>query len=259
LQHAFELWVAPDIERRRQSGQLPPDFVLKAFQVVLPGGPDGQDPVVRLNQETRIVARIRSKGPVKAGDRVQITAEDLDDPDTQILLPPDEPNAAHFSALRFGSTWVYAFDFEYDRQRKAQSVQLLEAAKEFLDAARLAASQGFYRAAVDNMFSAAELSAKAQLVLEVAIRRPKTKHKWIRTHYASPVHRGLLTNLDKLRPTARYLDGPFEMSRERVAALLADLDGLVAEAERNVLLNQDSLPAPRHSPVSSRKHRANRG
>ena len=54
MQHALDLWINPEIERRRESGTLPDDFAVHRAQVIM--NLDADAPEVRLNKEIKAVA-----------------------------------------------------------------------------------------------------------------------------------------------------------------------------------------------------------
>ena len=56
----MELYVLPEITRRKERGVLPKNFVLMAAQILFPDG------MVRLNEEARIHSTVKLKKDVKA-------------------------------------------------------------------------------------------------------------------------------------------------------------------------------------------------
>jgi hypothetical protein len=57
MQQVLELWINPEIERRREAGRLPDDFSLTRAQVIM--NLDANAPEVRFNKEIKAVVAIR--------------------------------------------------------------------------------------------------------------------------------------------------------------------------------------------------------
>ena len=57
MQQAFDLWINPEIERRREAGRLPDDFVLRAAQVIM--SLDANAPEVRSNEELKAARTVK--------------------------------------------------------------------------------------------------------------------------------------------------------------------------------------------------------
>jgi hypothetical protein len=88
-----------------------------------------------------------------------------------------------------------------------------------------------FRPLVDNLLSAAELMAKAALIMhdrELFASKPHLRHKmigvrfkkWAELGNADPDDASLLDGLKALRPSARYLDSAFELKSEEARDLL---------------------------------------
>lgn len=160
MRQALDLWIMPEIERRRSATQLAERFTLRAAQVVM--NIDGGVPRVRLNEEVQIVLKVRF-GPLpeakQAGEMIVLdentAIEDMELTDT-------DPNAGHVTMLAQGGRWHIKFDFRYNSERCRDTLQI---AREFLDAAASALKKGNLSAFVDNLFSATELMAKAELLM----------------------------------------------------------------------------------------------
>ena len=163
--HMFQLAFAPEIRKRLSAGELGHDFFLSAAQLIQPE--DGGK-TVRLNEEVRGLALVRASREVHNGEPAFVSdlrglvSFDLED---------DELDAAHFTIFWHGEGWVASFDF---RAGRSKSADILAAAAEFLEAARVSAEKENARPSVDNLFSACELVSKAHLIL---FRNPATRSK----------------------------------------------------------------------------------
>jgi hypothetical protein len=87
LQHVFELWLTPEVERRRSTGQLPPNFQVWRAQIVF----EVDAPVrVRLNDEVRSVMTARATRAITKGEAIGIN--DFSEV-VSIELTDSDPNA----------------------------------------------------------------------------------------------------------------------------------------------------------------------
>lgn len=223
LQEAFNLWVAPEIERRKQAGWIPASFVLNGAQVIL--NLDADAPEIRLNEEVRATARIKANRAFQQGESVKASeVEEI----YAILLTELDPNAAHVTMVRIRNFWFVAFDFRYNSTRANEAHA---AAGEFLGCAESALNKGHARAFVENLFSAMELMAKADLLMfpdpDKVILKARShgtisaKYNWLRkTGGIEPEYATLLNQLTDLRPLARYLRGAINLTPERMTQML---------------------------------------
>ena len=157
LQQALDLWINPEIERRREAGHLPDEFVLSRAQILT--NVDADVPEVRFNEEIKAIAHFRAARAIDEGEL--ITKSDVSDI-VDIELTDQDPNAGHITMISFKGRWFLAFDFRYNAARVAS---IIDAAREFLDLAAYTLEQNHTRAFVDNLFSTTELLAKGQLLM----------------------------------------------------------------------------------------------
>ena len=161
---------------------------------------------------------------------------------TSAHLPGDEDaNSAHLTIIwDAGKATAIFADFTYNR---ARAIRLCDAAQEFLDAASWSLAQENLRAFIDNLFSAAELTAKGFFF---TFADPgvtgKTNHKAIHTRVNKHSMLGNLgddfgnvfNTLRQQRSQARYSDevpqrGPDpEWLKETVDRTLAALRARVS-------------------------------
>jgi len=80
-----------------------------------------------------------------------------------IQLTNQDPNAGHVTLVGApDGRWLVVFDFRYNAERVREVVA---AAEEFLETAAFAAKEAYSRAFAENLFAAAELTARARLLL----------------------------------------------------------------------------------------------
>jgi hypothetical protein len=215
FEQAMDLWVRPEIERRRNLGLIDDVFELSAAQVIMR---EGKPLEVRLNQEIVVVARMKVATHVRAGDAVNLADVEAVN---EILLTDADADAAHLTMINLNGDWSLAFDFRYNAT-KARRV--MEVAHEFLATAEEARKAGRIRAAIDSLFSAVELMATAELLLlpvEGTPRDGRYKHQYVQMVVNKRGKSGFmstsaesataLNQLTNLRHTARYQLEPFEV------------------------------------------------
>jgi len=222
MRQAFELWINPEIERRRQTGRLRDGFALSAAQVIMDMDTDA--PTVRLNEEVKAVFRARLKRAVQKGEVVW--ENDFDEIEDLELTDLD-PNAAHLTIILRKGMWVLKFDFRYNAARIRETI---ETAREFLDCATFSLNKGNLRAFVENLFGAAELMAKGLLLMhpDRSILTGKS-HKiiaskfnwWGKLGNTDPEYVKLLNHLSVLRRPARYLQTRLALNIEDAKVMLA--------------------------------------
>jgi uncharacterized protein (UPF0332 family) len=213
FKHIAELYIDPEIKRRRETNLLPDNFVLHAVQVIM----NHDTPIdVRLNDEVCANVIGNFAKPVSDGDQISI-----DDLDTivDMQLTNCDPNAGHVTLLVHKGTWVGRFDFRYNASRSRGHV---EAAREFLYAALASLEKGHLRSVTDNLFSATELMAKGLLLMHDEKMLSSRSHGIVHSHFnqwrhlgnTDPRYAALLNKLTSLRGASRYLDKEFQLTLE---------------------------------------------
>jgi hypothetical protein len=243
----MDLWVVPEIERRRASGVINGEFVLSQVQVVFPSPLDDRHNVVRLNDEVKAQARVKVNREVAQGELVY--ESDVAEMDIILMADEDEPNSGHLTMIRIGQSWHIGFDFRRDKKR---SQDYLQRAQEFLTAARLCFRRRLTAAGVDNLYSAAELAAKAELLLFIAYlpgnARTLKDHGFVRGRYGRWTGLGnapkdansALTKLSGLRPKARYVEG--ELETVETGRLLRAVGKMIKHTQRRLAAIETSSP-----------------
>lgn len=221
FQQALDLWINPELERRKEAGTLTPDFQLQIAQIVM----NVDKPVeVRLNGQVRATMKVRVVKPVNKGDPV--FSNDFDEVQS-IELTDHDPNAAHLTVFNHNGNWVLFFDFHYNTQRIREH---LKVAKEFLETAEDCLTKNRYRAFHENLFAATELCAKSWLLsMPMPELLNSRKHSLIQTRINShsklgnvqSKHAKVFNQLSESRAFARYLNGAFDPSDEKCQEQLA--------------------------------------
>ncbi len=231
LQQVFDVWVAPEVERRRSAGQLPPNFQLWQAQIVF----EVDAPVrVRLNDEVRSVMKVRATRAIAKGEAVGMN--DFSEV-VSIELTDNDPNAGHITLLFHQGIWYLAWDTRYNAQLIDTTIKV---ATEFMELARdnLTSSPPRVRPFAENLFSAVELLAKAVLLAlpDKKVLSGKT-HGLIKSNFNQWSNLGnidsdfanLLNELGRMRDPARYGLKPWELPVGEAQALLARAEKMQAE------------------------------
>lgn len=235
MEQTMDLFVRPEIERRKVAGRLPEGFTLHAAQVALNVD---SPPQVRLNEEVKIAAKYRASGPTKKGEMFPI------DPDriVQLLLTDHDPNAAHITLFEMQpGNWILTFDFRYNAARARAHADL---AREFLNVARYALDNGYLGSFVENLYGAAELMAKG-ILLSVPDKpfMMTGNHRLISARFTQWGKLGnvdtsyaqLLERLWGHRGPARYLrGGNFKLPAEDAHAMLETAEKMFVTLQRQI-------------------------
>jgi uncharacterized protein (UPF0332 family) len=227
--HAMQLWFEPEVRRRQEVGGAPIPFPLRAGQVLFFS--DGRPNLVRLNEEVQAVATFEnlSRREIEAGGAVY--SDDVGRLQALRLLPTEDPDCGHFTVAQDSGHWFIAFDL---RQNKGKAATLLSAAEEFLAAATAAIQMNHKRPAVDNLFSSAELAAKA-LVLTFSESCELRNHGVVHSRFnlfsrngnVECHQRDVFNKLAQMRSKARYAYDELRVSMEQIQKWRADVRQLL--------------------------------
>jgi hypothetical protein len=225
------LWLQPELARRAEAGRPLAPASVYAIQVVFNVD---QDPEVRINEEVGGEMQVRAGRALKAGEEVR--SDDITEIEF-VQLSDRDPNAAHITAFLLANRWHITFDGRYNAEVIAGH---LEAAGEFVRLAEHAVEQALLRGFVENAFEAAELLAKAEILAlpDAQVLHGKRHgtvasrfNKWAQLGNTDPSYAQLCNELERLRPSARYLRGKFDLPEERARQMLATLKEMQLHAE----------------------------
>jgi HEPN domain len=202
LLQIFRLFVLPEVNLRQSKGTLPDPYSPRNVQVLFF---EGKLPVVRLDKEINFTVRateprkFRDDEPISLAEIApHINATELDIPDA---------DAEHFTAFQLNEEWLMFFDF---RRNKLKASKLVELAEQFCTSSKDALARQHYGPAIDNLFSACELTAKARLISSAGLSSGTQTHGKIRSHINLG---GKLGNVDR-----EFVDVFNKLSRNRDAA-----------------------------------------
>ncbi|MBU8867857.1 hypothetical protein [Paenarthrobacter aromaticivorans] len=166
----FTLWVDLELERRG----LPVDrSTINKVLVTFSSSPE-QSPVISINEEVKLKANVRLNRDLQPGEEVAVSSVD----EIEGIEPVGvDPNSGWIAAyvLPNGEV-IIQFDYRYNKEEAGRSLAL---AREYLTAAQAGLAE-LPRPAMDNLYSAAELSVHALMLIEP---NPTTKKHWVRADW----------------------------------------------------------------------------
>jgi HEPN domain-containing protein len=243
--HFMDIFITPEVMRRQDAGELPRPLDLRAAQIIF--YPDGKKPTVRINSEVKVLAKMKLKPGIEKDYGDAVYANELDGLEELMLTNEDDPDSGHVTMLKFNGSWIMAFDFIYN---KALAKKTIKTAKEFIEAAEFSFSHQSWSAFADNLFSAAELLAKATLLAAWSDPefREKTNHPAIHSRYnrfahlgnINPVHALTFNKLSKMRYPARYSKEEFSLRQQEGQLLLDNIKSMLQEANRVARVSRTS-------------------
>lgn len=226
FQQVIDLWVNPEIERRRKLGKIKDGFILSKIQVVF--SLERGFNKIRFNDEVKAMAEAKAKRDIKKG---QIVTEENVEEIKNIKLTDDDKNCAHITLLKFRGKWIIAFDARYHQKLRKE---YLEASKEFYETAIDSLEKKRLRAFYDNAFSSAELCVISILLgwLKKDIIDNKKHHQryevfknFTSLGNGKAVYSDTLKELNGIRKSARYLASNDYLQRDfnKISSTLKEL------------------------------------
>jgi len=250
LSQFLDLYVIPEIVKRQEMGELERPVALRAAQVVF--SPDGRKAEVRINSEVRVLARpvLRSGVAKDVGDVV--FPHEIEGFEQFWLTDQDDPDCGHATLLNIQGVWFIGFDF---RRNKDLARKYLVVAQQFYEAAEFSWNRRNWSSLVDNLFSAAELAAKAELVQVFWSLRKSRRHTAVHDQYNRYAKLGnvpcefreVFNRLTQLRNRARYLEAELSLTEEEAESMLVVVKAMI----ESTLSSIDPLP-----PVAGKPHQS---
>lgn len=152
LQQFMDIYVLPEIGRRQELGLLDKPLNLRAAQIIF--FPDRRTPEVRINSEVKAIGEVKLKDGVTKKPGEAVFESEREGLGKINLTDEDDPDCGHATMVKLG-------DFRYN---KGLSREHIGRAEEFYAAAKFSLDKGNIAACFDNLYSAAELAAKAFLL-----------------------------------------------------------------------------------------------
>jgi hypothetical protein len=230
LRDLFDIFINPEISRRRAARLLPEAFQLHQAQVIM--NVDAPR-VIRLNDEVRALMKVKVAPGAGVQKGAQVYWDEIDNIEA-FQLTEEDPNAGHATIIRVQNQWLVFFDFRYNAQRVAE---VLDAADQFMAMCDHALALGHPRPFMENLFAVAELTAKAKLLMFPDEHVVTSKSH---SHIRSKINResklgnidaefvSILNELERTRGTARYVAGKIVATADAMQAMLTTVKKTLA-------------------------------
>lgn len=226
LAQVWDNYFAPELEARRTAGAIGDDFFVYMAQVLFPVA---GSPRVLFNEEVSGDGLLRANREVAKDEALTLADLALIE---RYELPDELLDNGHFTIMRADAGWRMFFNF---RSGRAKAKDMLLLAAQFLEAARTSRQKGHAGPTVYNLFTAAELISKAELVLIRSEAVSARNHRAVASAINIWGHSGnidaafvaLFNRLGQQRPNAVYADSehrppmPAPESIELVDAMIA--------------------------------------
>jgi hypothetical protein len=236
LLQMFKLFVEPEVKLRVSRGAVSAPYEPQAVQVLFP---EGKPPEVRLDKEVNFTVRATEPGKFKDDEPVSLSeiAPYVNASELEVA----DADAGHFTAVLLKDGWLMFFDF---RRNKLKGSKLVELAEQYCTTADDALRQQYYGPAIDNLFSACELAAKARLITSAGMSSASKSHGKIRSEINLGSKLGnvdrefvdMFNQLARNREAARYEPGKHDLSTfidaEMIAKARAEINDLKGRLKR---------------------------
>src|SRR3989344_1786473 len=200
LDQAMNIWINPEIEKRKKNGWLKDDFQLKRAQVIFT---PNQKNKIRFNEEIKIIAKSKLNRAVVKGEEISVS--NLQKVEEFIVDYP--ANSGHITVFRFLDSWIIIFNSRYNKEKIRD---FIVASKEFYESARDNLEKGRLRPLFEDCWASAELSSACH---SLSLGGTYYNHddnlkkfkNWSELGNVDKKHSDVLSRLNKLRKSARYM------------------------------------------------------
>lgn len=234
FQQTIDLFVIPEIERRKKRKKLPSNFKLEKAQIIF-SLRSGRN-YVRLNKDVKAIIKCKANKTIKKGD---IVYENDVDQIESVNLTEKDSNYGHITLLLFKGNWIISFDFRYNKKISQEHIQ---ASKEFYESAKENLKKKRLRPFFENAFASAELSAKSILlslpdkkILEGKNHKERisTFKNWANLGNVKIDFSTIFSKLNSLRDSARYLASD-DYKKENPKEILSIIKEMIDFAEDSI-------------------------
>lgn len=217
----MNLFFNPEITKRKAENSIDDSFELLAAQAII--FPDGRQTIINLNNEVSATVKLKKEAD-KGIEGFMASTEQIE----YVKLRDEEfLNCGHVTIILFNDGYHISFDFQYNKQISSEH---LEVAQQFIETSKFALDNKYITSFIDNSYSAIELLAKTNLLLEA---NPKVAGKTIHTTIHSTFNlrfknshtnfeierRKTLNDLSSARTKARYLEGKIYFDEEKLTTI----------------------------------------
>ncbi len=226
----MNIWVIPEIERRKKKGILENDFEIKKVQVIFT---IGKLPEIKFNENVGITARVKVNRDIIKGEDVKYS--DVDKFEKFIVDYP--PNSGHITLFKLLDHWIIIFDARYNKEKIEE---LIERSKEFCESAKEDLKENRLRPFYENCWNSAELSAVCHSLciggkIEGHGKNIKNFVKWSELENVDKKHAEILPQLNDLRKL-KY-DSSIDFKNKDHKEFLKVVKEMIKEAEKLIKIN----------------------
>ena len=221
LNNFMGLFFVPEINQRKTLGLITEEFCLLKAQAII--FPNGSPTLIRINDE------VQAEIVLKPG--VDSTADSFSPSANEVitfkLCEPELMNCGHVTLIYLNEGYKLTFDFQYNSQICKDH---LKVAEQFLNTSLYALENSYTFSFIDNSFSAIELLAKTNLLLEANQNVVgKTNHNTIKQAFNNRLRdseldfevaqRTVFNRLSDIRSRARYLNGELSIELNELTSI----------------------------------------
>lgn len=223
----MNIWVIPEINRLRQSGEISESFKIRRVQIIF----NLDEPfVIKFNESVKIIAEVKAKRNIVKGEEIKVS--DIEKVDKFIVDCP--PNSSHITLFRFIDRWIIIFDAIYNKKKIRE---ILKTSKDFYESAKNDLKERRLVPFYENCWNSAELAAVCH---SLSIGRKNKSHgenvknfiKWSELGNVKGEHAKALSKLKDLRKLKYISAADFES--ENPHKFLEIVSEMINESERLV-------------------------
>lgn len=223
---AMNIWINPEIERKKQKGWLKEDFQLYRAQIIFT---PNKKPQIRFNESVKVTLKVKANRNIVKGEEIKYS----DLKSIEEIIVDNPPNAGHITLIYFLDRWVIVFDA---RNNKKKIRKFIEASKEFYESAKEDLDKKRLRPFFENCWASAELSSACHL-LSMGQEYPNHREnlenfkQWGNLGNVDKNHVKTLSRLNSLRKSARYMHST-EFKNQDPKEFLETIEKMIKEAEK---------------------------
>lgn len=238
----WQTYVVPNVHARQKIGDLIDPIELHAVHVIL--CPDGTTKI-RVNDEVQITVEpvLEDNAELEVGKTYELSQFSR----LRNLLPDGDvdQNCGYIVLLRINGGWQGAFSFIYNKE---YAQRYLAVSREFLVTARDAAGKGFWSAAFDCLFSAAELAISTLLSSSSLNSVQSRSHQELTLSFEKYAQHGnvdpdilaTFQYLSSVRKLARYPHKPTVLDNSAFQQHLDNVEKLFEQAKEYASISLES-------------------
>lgn len=200
---------------------------------------------MRINSEVRLLAQAVLRDGMSIVPGKEIYEHEVERIDKFWLSEEDDQDCGFAVVFKLQDTWGLYFDFRYNKELAQRHI---DRASQFLVAAEYALEKDLEAPFIDNLFSAAELAAKAILLPHHLMMRTNKRHDRVQKFFSDfadlgnieMTYKETFNKLRSLRNPARYadLDTEINVSKEEKENMLNQVKEMLKTARSMIAIHE---------------------